>query len=97
MTDALAAVQRGERSGGARHQAHGVAVLTVPDQLARHGGVLAVLAAQLADDPLPAPGVDVDTLAGERRATTVRAAVPARLERPEAATQQQALELLDVG
>ena len=97
MTDALGAVQRSERSGGACHQAHGVAVLAVPDQLARHGGVLAVPAAQLADDPRLAPGVDVDTLAGERRATTVVAAVPARLERAKAATQQQALELLDMG
>ena len=97
MTDARRVAQRRERSGGARHQAHGVAVLGVPDELARHWGVLATPAAQLADDPLLASGVDMDALAGERRATTVGAAVPARLERAETATQQQALELLDMG
>jgi len=52
--------------------------------------------AQLADEALFAPGVQMDLLAGQRRAPAIGAAVSGGLERAEAAAQQHQLELLDV-
>ena len=74
-----------------------MAVLAVPDDLARQRGLAAARTAQLADDPVLAPVVHVDALAGQRRAPAVGAAVAVGLQRADAATQQHALELLDMG
>ena len=60
------------------------------------GALAAPRPAQLADDPVLAPGVEVDQLAGQRGAPAVDAAVPVGLEGAETATQQDALELLHV-
>jgi hypothetical protein len=79
----------------------------VADELAGERRLAARTTAQLTDDPLlvsGAPGyaparafVQVHVLAGERRAPAVGAAMPVGLEVDHAATQQKALELLDVG
>lgn len=73
-----------------------MSVLAVPDDLGRVGGLALARAAQLADDPLPRAGIDVNLLARQRCTPTVRAAVPVGLERPETAAQQHDLELLYV-
>src|ERR1700690_3058646 len=85
------------RSGRAGCEAHGVALLAMPDDLARDGGLAPTRAAQLTHDALLRASVDVDLLAGHRRASAIHAAMAVRLERPEAAAQQHDLELLYVG
>src|SRR5580704_6899243 len=87
---------RGAISGGAGGQPHGVAVLAVPDDLARDRCLAAHRAAQLAEDPVLAPGVEMNQLAGQRRASAVRAAVPVGLEGAQPAPQQTSLKLLYV-
>lgn len=72
-------------------------VLAVPDGLARNGSIPLARATQLTDDPLSRPRVEVDLLAGQRRASAVHAAMAIGLQRPEPAAQQHDLELLDVG
>jgi len=74
-----------------------VAVLAMPDDLARHRRLTLARAAQLADDPMWAPGIEVHLLACQRCAPAVDAAVPVGLERAQPAAQQQVLELLDMG
>lgn len=74
-----------------------MAVLAVPDELARHRRFALARAAQLADDPVLASGVEMYLLAGQRRATAVGTAVPVGLQSPESAAQEHELELLDVG
>lgn len=76
-------------------EAHGVAVLGVAHELGRDRMRTTQRAAQLADDPLNV-GVQMHVLAHERRAAAVHAAIPIGLQSAEAATQLQALELLDV-
>ena len=93
----LASAARGAATPARDGETHGVAVLAVPDELARHRGLAAARATQLADDPLLAPGVEVDLLAGQRRAPAVGAAVSVGLQGTEAAAQQDALELLHMG
>ena len=73
-----------------------MAVLAVADDLAGDRALATQQAAQLADDPVRAPVVEMDVLAGQRRAPAVGAALAVGLERAEAAAQQVALELLDV-
>lgn len=72
-----------------------MAVLGVAHELGRDRMLTAQRAAQLADDAL-STGVQMDVLAHERRAPAVRAAIPIGLQGTDAATQLQALELLDV-
>jgi hypothetical protein len=91
-------MRRGDRrSGGASCEADCVAVLAMPDDLTRNGRFTLARAAQLADDPMLAPGVDVHLLACQRCTPAVDAAVPVGLERADPATQQQMLELLYMG
>ena len=73
-----------------------MAVLEVAHDLARHRRLAAQRAAQLADDALRARLVQVDLLAGQRRAPAVGAAVAVGLQGADAAAQQHALELLDM-
>jgi hypothetical protein len=70
-------------------------MLRVAHELGRDRVLMTQRAAQLTDDALNA-GVQVDVLAHERRASAVRAAIPIGLQRADAATQLQALELLDI-
>jgi hypothetical protein len=84
------------RLGRAGHKTHSVAALEVPDDLAGQWRLMPCRAAQLADDPLLIAGVEVDLLAGERRAPTIRTAVAGGLEGTETAAQEPALELLHV-
>ena len=84
----------GERGYAAR-EPHGMAVLGVAHELGRDRMLATQWAAQLADDPLNT-GVQMDVLAHQRRASAVRAAIPIGLQSPYAASQLQALELLDV-
>ena len=70
-------------------------VLGVAHDLARHGGLAAKRAAELADDPMCA-SVKVDVLAGERSATAIGTAMPVGLQGADAAAQKKALELLDM-
>lgn len=72
-----------------------MAVLGVAHELGRDRMLTAERTAQLADDAL-STSVQVDVLAHERRAPAVRAAIPIGLQGTDAATQLQALELLDV-
>ena len=72
-----------------------MAVLGVAHDLGRDRGLAAQRAAELADDA-PGASVQVDVLAHERRAPAVGAAIAVGLQRADAATQQDALELLDV-
>lgn len=72
-----------------------MAVLGVAHELRGDRVLTAQRAAQLADDALSV-GVQVDVLAHQGRAAAVRAAIPIGLQRPDAAAQQEALELLDV-
>jgi hypothetical protein len=69
----------------------------VPDELARDRDLTLTRTTQLADDPLSRPGVQMNVLAGERRASAIHAAVAIGLQRPKPAAQQNHLELLDVG
>jgi hypothetical protein len=84
-------------SGSARGETHGVTVLAVPNDLARDGSIPLARATQLTDDPLLRACVEVDLLAGQRRASAVHAAMAIGLQRSEPAAQQHDLELLDVG
>ena len=70
-------------------------MLRVAYELGRDRMFTAQWTAQLADYALNV-SVQVDVLAHERRAAAVRAAIPIGLQRADAATQQEALELLDV-
>ena len=72
-----------------------MAVLGVAHELGRDRVLAAQGAAQLADDALDAR-VQMHMLAHQRRAPAVAAAVAVGLQRTDAATQQEALELLDV-
>jgi hypothetical protein len=74
-----------------------VAVLAVAHDLAGYGQLATPWPAQLADDPVPAPVIEVYLLSGERRAAAVDAAATVRLQGAHAAAQQKALELIDVG
>ena len=74
-----------------------MAVLAVPNDLARHRRIAAARTAQLANDPLLTPGEHVDLLAGQRRTPAVHAAIAVGLQSAQAAAQQHALELLDMG
>lgn len=82
---------------GARSEADGVPVLAVAHDLAGDGWLAPQRAAQLADEPAAATVVEVDMLAGQRRAATVGATIAVGLERADAAAQEEALELLYVG
>jgi hypothetical protein len=70
-------------SGRASGETHGVTVLAVPDDLARDGSIPLARAAQLTDDPLLRTCVEVDLLAGQRRAPAVHATMAIGLQRPE--------------
>src|ERR1700760_3120210 len=72
-------------------------VLAVAHGLAGDGRLAPQRAAQLADDPTAATVVEVDVLAGQRRAPAVGAAIAVGLERADAAAQEEALELLYMG
>ena len=62
-------------------------------ELGAHGRLAAERAAEVADEPFaPDRGVDVDHLAGQRRAIAVDAAVAMRLVLAHAAAQQCLLE-----
>jgi hypothetical protein len=74
-----------------------VAVLAVPDDLARDGRFASARTTQLADDPPLTTGIEVHVLAREWSASAVGAAMPVRLERPETAAQQHQLEQLYMG
>jgi len=74
-----------------------MAMLAVPDQLARKRGLAPQRAAQLAHDGLRKAFIDVHPLARERRAPAVRASVAVGLQGADTAPQQDSLELLDVG
>jgi len=74
-----------------------MAVLAVAHDLAGHRLVATQWPAQVADDPAPAPVIQVHLLPRERRAPTFDAAAAVRLQGAHAATQQKALELLDMG
>lgn len=84
------------RLGCAGHEADGVPALEVPDELAGERRLAPRGATQLADDPLLRARVDVDLLAGQRRAPTVRTAVAGGLQGTEPAAQEPSLELLHV-
>src|SRR5271166_1658202 len=83
--------------GGADGEPHGVAVLGMAHELARHGRLAPQRPAELADDALPAAVVEVELLADQRRAPAVHAAVAVGLERSDAPLQQHALEWLREG
>jgi hypothetical protein len=93
---AAAAGPRLRRSGRAGHEADGVPALEVPDDLAGKRRLAPSRATQLADDPLLRVLVEVDLLAGERRAPAVHAAGSGSLQGAEAAPQEPSLELLHV-
>jgi len=71
-----------------------VTALEVADDLTRKWRLAPSRATELADDPLLTVRVDVDLLAGERRAPAVDAAVSGSLQGTEATTQEPSLELL---
>jgi hypothetical protein len=83
-------------SGGARGETHGVPVLGVADELGGSGVLAAQGPAELADDAAVALE-EVHALADERCATAVAAAMAIGRESADAAAQERALELLDVG
>lgn len=72
-------------------QTHGVAVLGMANHLRADGLPAAQWAAQLAHDLVPF--IEVDALAHERRAPTIRAQVSPGRERAHALAQQLALQL----
>src|ERR1039457_1692521 len=82
---------------GASGEPHGVAVLGVAHDLARHRRLRAKRPAELAPETSATPVIQMDVLADQRRSPAVHAAVAVLLERAEAVAQQQALELLGVG
>src|SRR5258708_35968084 len=87
----------GRISAGAGGEPHGLAVLGVAHELARQGGVPAQLTAELADGFGRARGlIQMHVLAGERRATAVRAAAAIGPEGAQPPHQEAALELLEV-
>jgi hypothetical protein len=63
--------------------------------LGRHRSLATQRAAKLADDA-PGAAVQMDVLAREGGAPTVGTAMPVGLERPDTATEQDVLELLDM-
>ena len=69
-------------------------MLGVAHELGRDRMFTAQWAAQLADYALNV-SVQMDVLAHEWRAAAVRAVIPIGLQRTDASTQQEALELLD--
>jgi hypothetical protein len=76
-----------------------MAVLRVTHDLTRHGSLTAQRTAELANDAVGRGGrasIQVDVLARERRAPTVGTAVPVGLQGADTATEQDALELLDM-
>lgn len=77
-----------------------MAVLGVAHDLRGHGSLTTEGPAKLADDAVAvgawAP-IQVDVLAREGRASAVGAAMAICLERPDTTTEEDALELLDVG
>src|SRR6478672_3540167 len=78
------------RLGCAHRETHGVTVLAVANDLAGDRRLMTQGAAQLADDP-PAPlVVQVDMLAGQRRAPAVRTASAVGLQGTHPAAQQAA-------
>ena len=83
--------------GRADGEANRVAVLGMAHELARHGRFFAQRPAELADDALLAPVVEVELLADQGRAAAVDAAVAVGLEGPDAPLQQHALERLHAG
>src|SRR5664280_2220245 len=82
------------RSGRAGGQADGVAVLGVPDDLARQGCVPARGAAELAHQALAPAGVEVHVLARQRGAAAVGTTAAVGLQRADTAAQEHPLELL---
>ena len=74
-----------------------MAVLAVAHELAGHGRLATQRPAQRAHDPVPTAVVQVYLLPCERRAPTVDAAAAVSLQLAHAASQQKALELLDMG
>ena len=95
----MASSLKGARTGwplrGAGGQPYGVAVLRMAHDLGGDRDVAAQGAAELADDGTGAV-LQVDVLADQRCASAVGATVPIGLERANAATEQNVLELLDV-
>lgn len=81
--------------GGAGRETHGMAKLCVADDLGGERCGAAQRAAQLANDAGEAL-VQMDTLAYQRSAGAVDAAVAVGRERVDSAQQEVALELLDV-
>jgi hypothetical protein len=63
--------------------------------LGRHGSLAAQRTAELADDAM-GPAVQMDVLPREGGAPTVGAAMTVGLEGPDAATEQDVLELFDM-
>src|SRR2546429_363782 len=82
------------RSGSARGEAHGVTMLAVANELRRHRCLAAQPSAELAHDASLAALVEMDLLARQRRAPTVRAAIAIGLQRADAAAQERALEAI---
>ena len=73
------------RSGGARRQAHGLAVLAVAHDLAGDRRLATQHPAQLADDAAATAVVQMHVLARQRRAAAVRATLAVGLEHAETA------------
>ncbi len=76
-----------------------MAVLCVAHDLRRNRSLTAQGPAELANDALCTGGrasIQVDVLAGEGSAPAVGAAMPIGLQRANAATKENALELLDM-
>jgi hypothetical protein len=67
----------------------------VANDLGRCRGLAAKRPAELTDDAIGAP-VEMNVLAGQRGAPAISAAMPVGLEGTDTATQQDALELLNV-
>ncbi len=73
-----------------------MAVLAMADQLTGYRGLPAMRTAQLADEVVRAPVVDVHLLACQRCAPAVGAALAVGLQRAQTAAQEHSLELLDM-
>lgn len=82
--------------GGAGGEAHGMTELAVAHKLAGERCATAQLATQLAHDPGLALVIDVDVLTHERSSIAVDASVALGRQRSDAASQEEALELLDI-
>ena len=85
------------RRGVWAREADRVSVLAVADELGGERDLSAPGAAQRADDALAGSPVDVHVLAGQRRASAVRAAVAVGLEGSDAPAQKHPFQLLDMG